>query len=53
MLSDFEHQAVATVLGFERVQNRWQVVLELHVNDGADDLGDFSDCVGRCHIVLF
>jgi hypothetical protein len=28
------------------------VVLELHVDDGADDLGDFSDCVGCGHFVL-
>jgi len=28
------------------------VILELHVNDGADNLGDLSDCVGRGHIVL-
>ena len=47
MLRDFEHQAVAAVLGLERVQDRRQVILELHVDDGADDLGDLSDCVGR------
>ena len=47
MLRDFEHQAVAAVRGLERVQDRRQVILELHVDDGADDLGDLSDCVGR------
>ena len=47
MLGDFEHQAVAAVLGLERVQDRRQMVLELHVDDGADDLGDLSDCVWR------
>ena len=53
MLGDFEHQAVAAVLGFERVQNRRQVAFELHVDDGADDLGDLSDCVlWGGHIVL-
>ena len=46
MLGDFEHQAVALVLGLQRVQDRRQVALELHVDDGADDLGDLSDCVG-------
>ena len=46
MLRDFEHQAVAAVRGLERVQDRRQVALELHVDDGADDLGDASDCVG-------
>ena len=46
MLRDFEHQAVALVLGLERVQDRRQVAFELHVDDGADDLGDLSDGVG-------
>ena len=27
----------------------WQVVIELNVDDGADDLGDFAGCV--CHVV--
>ncbi len=43
MLRDFQHQPVALVAGFERVQNRRQMVLELHVDDGADNLSDFSD----------
>jgi len=30
-----------------------KLVLELHVDDGTDDLGDLSDCVGRGHGVLF
>ena len=29
------------------------MILELHVDDGADDLRDFSDCVGCSHVVLF
>ena len=44
MLGDFEHQTVALILGLERVQDRRQMTLELHVDDGADDLGDVSDC---------
>ena len=43
MLRDLEHQAVALVLGLQRVEDRRQMVLELHVDDGADDLGDVSD----------
>ena len=43
MLRDFEHQAVAAVLGLERVQDRRQIAFELHVDDGADDLGDLAD----------
>ena len=38
VLGDFEHQAVAVVVGLERVQDRRQVAVELHVDDGADDL---------------
>ena len=40
VLGDFEHQAVAVVVGLERVENRRQVAVELHVDDGADHLGD-------------
>ena len=53
MLGHLQHQPLALVLGLERVQDRRQVILELHVDDGADDLGDLSDCVGRGHGVLF
>ncbi len=55
MLRDLEHQAVAVVLGLERVQDLRQVAVELHVDDGADDLGDAADFVGaslRRHSVL-
>ncbi len=48
MLRDLEHQAVAAVLRLERVQNGRQMAFELHVDDGADDLGDASGLVGGC-----
>ena len=48
MLGDLEHQAVAAVLGFDRIQNRRQMAFELHVDDGADDLRDASGLIGRC-----
>jgi hypothetical protein len=35
MLGDFEHQAVIAVLGLERVQDRRQMAVELHVDHGA------------------
>jgi hypothetical protein len=43
LLRHFEHQAVAAVGGFERVQDLRQVAFELHVDDGADDLRDVAD----------
>ena len=46
VLGDFEHQPFALVFGFQRVQDLRQVPLELHVDDGADDLRDLSDGVG-------
>ncbi len=47
VLGNFEHQTVALVFGLQRVEDRRQVTLELHVNDSADDLGDVSDRVGH------
>ena len=55
MLGDLEHQALALVLGLQRVEDRRQVAVELHVDDGADDLGDASDyvgCGGHCLFLL-
>ena len=43
-------QPIAAVRGFQRVEDRRQMALELHVHDGADDLGDASCCYG--HVVL-
>ncbi len=48
MLSDFENQTVAVIVGFERVQNRRQFAFESNVDDGADNLGDFADRAGSC-----
>jgi len=50
MLGNLEHQAVAAVGGLERIEDRRQVLVELDVDHGADDLGDVSDRLG--HIVL-
>ena len=52
MLGDLENHPVPAVLCLKRVQDRRQVILELHVDDSANDLRDFSDCVGCSHIVL-
>ena len=40
LLGDFEHEAIAVVDRLERVENGGQVAVELHVDDGADHLGD-------------
>src|SRR5262249_9979946 len=50
VLGHLEHKASALVLRLERVQDLGQVVLELHVDDGARDLANLTDCVG-CHSV--
>ena len=42
MLRHFEHQRVVAVLGVQGVQDLRQIAVELHVNNGADDLGDRS-----------
>ena len=46
MLRHFEHQTIAAVIGLERIQDRRQIALELHVDDGADHLGDLAGLVG-------
>ncbi len=43
MLGDLEHEALTLVLRLERVQDRRQLIPELHVDDRADHLGDASD----------
>ncbi len=49
MLRDFQNQARALVVGFQRVENGRQFAVELHVDDGADHLGDAAGGVrGDC-----
>ena len=40
MLGNFQNKAVADVYGFKGVQNSRQVIIELHVDNGADNLAD-------------
>ena len=40
MLRDFEHKTIAVVNRLERVENRRQIAVELHIDHGADHLGD-------------
>ncbi|MGY4300298.1 hypothetical protein ACVWXN_008393 [Bradyrhizobium sp. i1.4.4] len=48
MLRNFQHEADVAVPGFQRIENGGQVALELHVDDGAHDLGDATDLVSCC-----
>ncbi|MNV65116.1 hypothetical protein D3C71_1577930 [compost metagenome] len=48
MLRDFQNEAVAVVLGFERVQDRRQFAFERHVDNSADNLGNLARAVHRC-----
>ena len=58
MLRNLEHEAAVRIavrfqpgiVRLQRVQDRRQMALELHVHDGADDLGDFSGSYS--HVVL-
>ncbi len=43
VLGDFEDEAIAMVLRLERVQNGWQLVGEMHVDDSARHLRDAAD----------
>ncbi len=42
VLGDLEHEADAVVVGLERVEDLGQLAVELHVDDGADDLRDLA-----------
>ena len=47
VLGHFEHQLLAVVIGFNRVQDLWQVIVELNIYNGANHLGDFAFCVSH------
>ena len=52
MLRHFEHEPLTVIFRLQRVQDFRQIAaVELHVDDGADHLGDASDLVrcGSCH----
>ena len=42
MLGDFEHEAVAVIVGLERVEDFWEMLGELHVDHGAHDLAHIA-----------
>ena len=47
MLGNFEHEAVALVARLQRIEDGGEVTFKLHVDDGADHLGDMSDSIGH------
>jgi len=53
MLRHFENEAVAAVVRLERIQNGRQMIGELDVDNGADDLGDLSDWVAHEASLIF
>ena len=42
VLGDLEDETVFSLLNFERVEDRRKLTLELHIDDGANDLRDFA-----------
>ena len=52
VLSNFEHETVAVVVGFERVQDGRQMAVELDVHNGAHNLGNTAG-LGLCHGVCY
>jgi predicted transcriptional regulator len=46
MLGNFEHETVAVVRRLQRVENFRQMRFELHVDDGADHLGNMAFGMG-------
>ena len=53
VLGNFQNQALAVVFGFQGVQNLGQRIIELHVDDGADDLRHFAFCIGHVFRLRF
>ena len=45
LLRHFEDQRAAGIIDMQRVEDRRQFAVEMHIDDGADDLGDRADAV--------
>jgi hypothetical protein len=43
MLGDFKNESVTNTLNFKSIENWWKVSLELDINNGTDDLRDFTN----------
>lgn len=53
MLRNFQNQLLVVVVGFQRVQDRWQMLVKLYVDDGADYLGHFVFCVRHVQFLVW
>ena len=42
MLCHFHDQGLSLIFGCDGVHDRWQIAVEMYVNDGAGDLGHFA-----------
>ncbi len=47
VLGNLENQATAHVFSFQSVHDRRKVIVEAHIDNGADDLRDAAGCTGR------
>ncbi len=47
VLRHFQNQSLSVVVGFQRIEDRGQMVIEMHVTNGADDLRDFAFSLGH------
>ena len=52
MLRDFEHQAVAVIVGLQRVQDGRQRAVELHVHHGAHHLRDLAGQIAYAAAII-
>jgi len=48
MLCNFQHKPWLSVSNLQRIQNWWQVIVKLYVDDGTDD---GYDATLRCHFL--
>ncbi len=53
MLRNFKNEAVAEVVGFQRVENLRKLAVEMHVDDGADNLCDATLRFGHVLTLVF
>ena len=51
MLGDLEDQSVVDTLNLKGVEDRWKVALELHIDDGTNDLGDLTILSGKSSLI--